>query len=194
MTVLEDEPHARRYLAELLAQTGEVTVVGEAGSADEASGWLSATIARGEVDVVFVDVQIRAQRDAGLAVVRRFAGEPSAPAFVLCTAFEEHALEAFELGVVDYLHKPLREERVRQCVARLVARRVSAVPPSPPRAEPAAPEAGAGARKLVARSSRGLVFLGDDETWAFEAADRLTFVHGPTAGGLTSPSRPSSAS
>src|SRR6202034_2997772 len=66
--------------------------------------------------------------------------------------------------VVDYLLKPFSEERVVQCLRRLEQRR------------PAAPVS-SGPPRIVARRKRSLVFLEPPEIWAFEAADRLTFVH-----------------
>jgi DNA-binding LytR/AlgR family response regulator len=81
----------------------------------------------------------------------------------LATAFREHAIEAFDLGVVDYLLKPFTEERVEQCLARVRERRPS-------------PEA-RGPVRLVARRKRALVFLRFDEVWAFEAVERLAYVH-----------------
>jgi len=103
---------------------------------------------------------------AGLELVRELARAPDAPLFVLATAFKEHALEAFELGVVDYLTKPFTEERVGACLERLQARRVE-------RGSQPAPQP----MRIVARCGRGLVFLDPSEVWAFEAADRLTSVH-----------------
>ncbi|HXX67929.1 MAG TPA: LytTR family DNA-binding domain-containing protein, partial [Polyangiaceae bacterium] len=74
-------------------------------------------------------------------------------------------LEAFDLGVIDYLLKPFSEERVGQCLRRLQQHRAEArvTTDGPPR--------------IVARRKRSLVFLAPHEIWAFEAADRLTFVH-----------------
>ena len=87
--------------------------------------------------------------------------------FVLATAYDEHALEAFELGVVDYLLKPFSEERVAQCLRRLHQRRHAR----------AVARATVAPTRIVARRKRSLVFLEPHEIWAFEAADRLTFVH-----------------
>jgi DNA-binding LytR/AlgR family response regulator len=92
------------------------------------------------------------------------AGEPAAPMFVLATASSQHSLEAFDLGVVDYILKPYTEERVEQCLKRLLERRA-------PRPHTV--------RRVVARRKRSLVFLDPATIWAFEAADRLTFVHAP---------------
>src|SRR5256886_11929989 len=92
------------------------------------------------------------------------AREPSAPMFGLGSACSQQSLEAFDLGVVDYILKPYSEERVEQCLKRLLERRAS-------RSQ--------GPRRVVARRKKSLVFLDPDTIWAFEAADRLTFVHAP---------------
>jgi DNA-binding LytR/AlgR family response regulator len=165
--VLEDEWPARNYLVELLEGTGQAEVVGAIASVEEARTVLDAAKSGVSVDVVFVDVQLMPDGEgAGLELVRELSREPHAPLFVLATAFKEHALEAFELGVADYLLKPFTEERVEACLGRLQARRIKSEsqPPPPP-------------LRIVARRGRGLVFLDPSEVWAFEAADRLTSVH-----------------
>jgi len=162
--VVEDEWPARNYLVELLHASKLAEVVGAVADAESALGVLAPD--GPAIDVVFADVHLvgSMRDDAGLELVRAFAGRPGAPMFVLATAFKEHAIEAFQLGVVDYLLKPFTEDRVEQCLRRLMARR-------PQRAAASAPT------KIVARKKKGLVFLRPDEVWAFEAADRLTFVH-----------------
>ena len=160
--VVEDEWPARNYLVELIESSGLAEVVGAVGGIEEARQALSEGSGM-TLDVAFVDVQLDGGGETGLSLVRSMARERG-PMFVLATAFEEHALEAFELGVVDYLLKPFNEERVVQCLRRLEQRRAGAeVTRDPPR--------------IVARRKRSLVFLKPEEIWAFEAADRLTFVH-----------------
>jgi DNA-binding LytR/AlgR family response regulator len=163
--VVEDERPARNYLVELLQSSGLTAVVGAVGSSNEARQVLECD--GPAVDVVFVDVQLdgSARGETGLSLVRSSIGRATAPMFVLATAFEEHALEAFDLGVVDYLLKPFSEDRVAQCLRRLQQHRAL------PSAEARAPA------RIVARRKRSLVFLDAGEIWAFEAADRLTFVH-----------------
>lgn len=156
--VLEDEFPTRNYLVELIEGTGLAEVVGAVATIAEAREVLAGL----SVDVALIDVQL-AGADNGLSLVRSLAGTPNAPAMVLATAFEDHSLEAFELGVVDYLLKPFSEERVEKCLKR-VAERHSAAPRSGP-------------LRVVARRKKSLVFLDPAEIWAFEAADRLTFVH-----------------
>jgi DNA-binding LytR/AlgR family response regulator len=161
--VVEDEPPARDYLVELLEESHMAEVVGAVGTVDEARQALenSNTL---NVDVAFVDIRLAGGGNSGLELVRGLAGRPGSPMFVLATAFEEHAVEAFSLDVVDYMLKPFTEERVEQCLRRLLARR------------PAKPSAG-GAQRIVARRGKTLVFLEPEEVWAFEASERLTSVH-----------------
>jgi two-component system, LytTR family, response regulator LytT len=161
--IVEDEWPAREYLVELLLGTGKVEVAAAVASADEARQALAAGGV--EVDVAFVDINLAssAGREAGLAIVRELAGRPGAPLFVLATALPQHAAEAFDLDVADYLLKPFSEERIQACLDRIARRR--------PRKASASP------RRVVARSKRGLVFLRQSDVWAFEASERLTFVH-----------------
>jgi DNA-binding LytR/AlgR family response regulator len=165
--VVEDEWPARNYLVELIESSGLAEVVGAVGGIEEARQALSGEAPGMGLDVAFIDVQLDGSGETGLSLVRAVVGERGReplPSFVLATAYEEHALEAFELGVVDYLLKPFTEERVVQCLRRLTQRRaVADVAREPPR--------------IVARRKRSLVFLQPQEIWAFEAADRLTFVH-----------------
>jgi two-component system, LytTR family, response regulator LytT len=160
--VLEDEWPTRNYLVKLIEGTHRAEVTGAVATLGEARE----AMAGSPLDVVFVDVQLAGTGDSGngLDLIRSMAGEPAAPSFVLATASTQHSLEAFELGVVDYILKPYTEERVEQCLKRLSERRPSRSP---------------GPRRVVARRKKSLVFLDPDTIWAFEAADRLTFVHAP---------------
>jgi two-component system, LytTR family, response regulator LytT len=167
IVILEDEWPARNYLVELLEGTGRAEVVGAIATAQEARDLVAAP--ESAVDVLFVDVQLAGDGDkAGIELIRDLAkGASPPPAFVLATAFKQHALEAFELGVVDYLLKPFSEDRVAACIERLAARlgdKAAARDPATP-------------NRIVARKGRSLVFLEPSEVWAFEAADRLTCVH-----------------
>jgi two-component system response regulator LytT len=156
--VLEDEWLARNYLVQLIEATRLAEVVGAVATIGEARDVLAAL----PVDVVFVDVQLSGDEN-GLELVQSMASSDGArPAFVLATAFSQHALEAWNLGVVDYLLKPFSEDRVEQCLRRLAARRQASH---------------SGALRVVARRKRSLVFLDPADIWAFEASDRLSFVH-----------------
>jgi DNA-binding LytR/AlgR family response regulator len=166
--VVGDECLGRNYLIELIQSSGLADVVGAVATADAARQAVLAEGAdRGRADVAFVDVSLKADssRESGLSLVRSLLGHPGAPMLVVTTADDKHALEAFELGVVDYLLKPFNEERVAHCLCRLHERRSAGrrLPNSSVR--------------IVARRNRNMVFLKPQEVWAFEASDRLTFVH-----------------
>lgn len=159
--VVEDEWAARDYLVELLEGSGLAQVVGAVASASEAREILHD--GGGEFDVVFLDIRLSGGGNEGLQIAREVALLPAPPLVVLATAFNAHAVEAYELGVADYLLKPFTEQRVETCLQRLRLRR------SGPRRT--------GPTRIVARRRKSLVFFGSDEVWAFEAAERLTRVH-----------------
>lgn len=165
--VLEDEWVARSYLTELVEASGLAGVVAAVATVDQARQALAAPPQGVEVDVAFLDVHLAgpAGGQAGLELARELSAMPGAPALVLATAFAEHALEAFDLGAVDYLRKPFTAERVVRCLRRVQASR-SPRPTGPFLA------------RVVARKGKSLVFLGLEEVWAFEAAGRLVTVHG----------------
>lgn len=164
--VVEDERPARDYLVELLTGSDLAEVVGAVASVPEARQALQLAPSGLAVDAVFVDIALGGSGgETGLDLVRASLHDAHRPLFVLATAFKDHAIEAFELGVDDYLLKPFYEERVEQCLRRLHDRRRPSRPWSPLR--------------IVARHGKSLVFLEPGEVWAFEAADRLTSVHTP---------------
>jgi two-component system response regulator LytT len=164
--IVEDEWPARNYLVELLVGSGLAEVVGAVASVTEAQEALRPASRLG-IDAAFVDVQLA--RDggdrAGLTFARAMRESAPEVRVVLATAFDEHAIAAFELGAIDYLLKPFGEERVLQCLHRL--QRLRAARPLKPSV----------ATRIVARRRRSLVFLEPEEIWAFEADERLTFVH-----------------
>lgn len=151
---------------ELLQQTRQADVVAAVATVDEALQALEPA-AQAAIDVAFVDVHLKARKgdESGLAWVRSASRLPGAPMFVLATAHGQHALEAFDLGVVDYLLKPFTPQRVADCVGRLIGRR------------PTASACTSMPQRIAARRDRVIVFLDLQEVWACEAADRLTFVH-----------------
>jgi len=177
--VVEDEWPARNYLVELIEGSGLGQVVGAVSRVDEAREALAGRSAPPSssravdggaaegamgIEAVFVDVQLMGG-GSGLDLIRQMVEGGTPPMFVLATAFDRHAIEAYELGVVDYLLKPFTEDRVTQSLKRLHERR-------PPRSV-VAPTG----NRIVARRKRSLVFLELPEIWAFETADRLTYVH-----------------
>lgn len=112
--VIDDERPARDELTYLL---GKHPRVGELLSSDSAADALR-QLQETEVDAIFLDIQMPGLTGLELAqVLSRFK---AAPPIVFVTAHEQHAVDAFELRAVDYVLKPVREERLAEAVRRVV--------------------------------------------------------------------------
>src|SRR5262245_48006612 len=110
--LVDDEQLARDELGYLLGQVGGVEVVGQAGNGIEA---LTA-IGRLQPDVVFLDVQMPGL--TGFEVARRMADTKTASHVIFVTAYDQHAIEAFEVNAVDYLLKPVDQARLEVALER----------------------------------------------------------------------------
>jgi two-component system LytT family response regulator len=109
--VVDDEPLARQRIEDLLRHEPRVELAGTAGdglAAVEAIRTL-------RPDLVFLDIQMPGR--TGLDVVRK-VGIEAMPATIFVTAYDQHALRAFELAAVDYLVKPFDDERFEQAFRR----------------------------------------------------------------------------
>ena len=128
--VVDDEQLAREELCYQLERLGDIEVVGQAGNGLEAI----TAAERQDPDLVFLDIQMPGLN--GFEVARRLLNrDQEPPALVFVTAFDQHAIEAFEVNAVDYLLKPVEGTRLEQALER-ARRRVeadrgsSAVPPA----------------------------------------------------------------
>ncbi|HYY12023.1 MAG TPA: LytTR family DNA-binding domain-containing protein [Kineosporiaceae bacterium] len=144
--VVDDEAPAREELAWLLGRDPLVGAVRTAGSAPEALRALELE----PVDVVFCDIKMPGLDGLDLArVLARFAQRPQV---VFVTAYDEHAVDAFDLRATDYVLKPVRAERLGEAVRRVAQAAHPTAQPQEPDAEP------------------------DDETIAVELAGVTRFV------------------
>lgn len=121
VVVADDEAPARRKLLRLLRDHDDVEVVAEAATGAEALR----AIAAQRPDVVFLDVHMPELDGVAVAEALAAAGRP--PRIVFVTAFDRHAVRAFELGALDYLLKPYDRERFETALER--ARATLAAPP-----------------------------------------------------------------
>jgi two-component system LytT family response regulator len=113
--IVDDEPLARRRLRAILAGEPEVEIVGEA-----ATGRAAVTaIAETHPDLLLLDIQMPGMD--GFEVLEEIADLPQ-PAVVFITAHDEHALRAFDVQAIDYVLKPVVEDRLRAAVRRAVTR------------------------------------------------------------------------
>jgi len=109
--IADDERPARLFLAAMLRGFSDVAVVGEADNGAEAIQ----LIEREKPDVALLDVQM--PEVDGLSVVRLLRRR-SLPLVIFVTAYDEHAVTAFEMNAVDYLTKPVAESRLREALRR----------------------------------------------------------------------------
>ena len=110
--LVDDEQLARDELGYLLGQVGGIEVIGQAGNGIEAL----TTIDRLQPDVVFLDVQMPGL--TGFEVARRMLDGQTATQIIFVTAYDQHAIEAFEVNAVDYLLKPVDPTRLEVAVGR----------------------------------------------------------------------------
>src|SRR3954471_9942668 len=125
--VVDDEQLAREELCYQLEQIGEIEIVAQAGNGVEAL----AAVDRHDPDLVFLDIQMPGLN--GFEVARRLLDQrdEETPALVFVTAFDQYAIEAFEVNAVDYLLKPVEATRLEQALTR-ARRRLSSERSGPP--------------------------------------------------------------
>jgi two-component system, LytTR family, response regulator len=126
--IVDDEEPARRKMRRLLSGEPDVEIAGEATTGTEAVD----AIRRLDPDLVFLDVQI--PPPDGFGVIKALEGE-DLPHVVFVTAFDEHALRAFEVRALDYLLKPVTAARLHEALVRARERleRASVAPAAPNR-------------------------------------------------------------
>src|ERR1019366_5196964 len=182
--IVDDEPIARKILREELDAIGGVKIVGEAG---DGLGALE-LIARHTPDLVLLDLQMPGI--GGLEVVRQLQSGEHMPAVVIVTAFDRFAIQALDAGAIDYLLKPVAQERLAAAVER--ARRMSgkqafeniaalqAIPDhsssNAMHADDKAPAAAPPVRKIVGRDGDEYFLLRADEILAFQAEGDLVWI------------------
>lgn len=109
--LIDDEPAARRLMKSLLQEyAGLVQVVAEAGTGQEAISQIEAL----QPDLIFLDIQMPDL--TGFEVIERLSHKPN---IIFTTAYEQYAIKAFETFSIDYLLKPIKEERLQQSMEKL---------------------------------------------------------------------------
>jgi two-component system LytT family response regulator len=110
--VVDDEPLARRGIRQLLRPEKDFVIVGEAANGHEAI----AAMQKLTPDLVFLDIQMPLLD--GFSFVEKVGAE-NLPAIVFVTAYDEHAIRAFEINALDYLLKPIDAERFQKTLNRV---------------------------------------------------------------------------
>lgn len=173
--IVDDEPVARRGILRLLRQEPDIEVIGECGDGVSAIAAIRAL----SPDIVFLDVQMP-ELD-GFAVIEAVGGNRM-PAVVFVTAFDQHAVRAFDAQAIDYVLKPVDPERFRRALQRARAylahpddsfiRRVSEALKQIDRGEPQPYPA-----RLAIRSEGRVRLLDIDEVDLIFAAGNYVEIH-----------------
>ncbi|MFT3975811.1 MAG: response regulator transcription factor [Sphingomonas bacterium] len=115
--LVDDEPLAIERMRVALADMADAEVVGSAADGEEAGRQIAAL----DPDLVLLDVQMPGV--TGMDLARRLADAPARPELVFVTAFNDFAMEAFDVEAVDYLLKPVSFDRLRMAIDRVRRRR-----------------------------------------------------------------------
>jgi two-component system LytT family response regulator len=172
--VVDDEPLARERLTSLLSAEQDIEVVGQCRDGEEAV----TTIVDHSPDLVFLDVQMPAMN--GFEVIDA-VGPERMPLVIFVTAYDQHALRAFQVRALDYVLKPFDRERFQEALQRARAhiqrdetgdlgRRLLALVKDLRRDQPKTD-------RLVVKSGGRLFFLRADEIDWIEAAGNYVRLH-----------------
>ncbi len=164
VVIADDEPLARERLRSLLQAHGGVEIVAEAANGAETLH----ACAEHHPDVVLLDIAMPGID--GLEAARHLAGFEPRPAVVFCTAYDAHALSAFEAAAIDYLMKPVRPERLAAALERartFVAGRGGAQAAMPSRAR----------TLLCARLRGSLRLIPVEDIHYLQAEEKYVVVH-----------------
>ncbi len=166
--IVDDEEPARRLLREYLNELGSVRIVAECANGFEAVR----AVQEHDPDVLLLDIQM--PKLDGFEVLELIEREV---AVVFVTAFDEHALRAFEVHAVDYLLKPFSAERLAQALEHAQARVAEGSPPAPQElADAARPDCGPLERLLVRDGAEVHVIPTRDVDY-IEADDDAVVIH-----------------
>ena len=109
--IVDDEPLARERIKRFLRDEPEIEIIGECGNGADAI----VAIKNDKPDLVFLDIQM--PEKTGFDVIKTL-GTAHMPAIVFVTAYDQHALKAFQVRALDYLLKPFDRERFKDALSR----------------------------------------------------------------------------
>jgi two-component system LytT family response regulator len=175
--VVDDEPLARRMLADLLRRDPEIDTVIECASAADATRARE----RERVDIAFLDIEMPGS--SGLELAQSFMSP--APVIVFVTAFGRYATEAFDVLAVDYVLKPFSDDRFATATSRAktrvrerrLAELATQLATVSEELRPAAPERPAYLARLSFRQDDHTLVVNVDEVIWIEAEDYYVLVH-----------------
>jgi two-component system, LytTR family, response regulator len=171
--IVDDEPIARQVLRQELELAPDIEIVGEAENGAVALALISAF----QPDLVFLDLEMPTM--TGFEMISHLNATP-APVIVIVTAYNQHAIRAFEAGAIDYLLKPVGHARLAQTLER--ARRLARSPLqvverigqlqalAPPKSDTGQ------VRKVIGKLGEEYFLLNIHEVLAFQAEGDITWI------------------
>jgi two-component system LytT family response regulator len=163
--IIDDEPHARRYLRELLGGEKDVVIAGEAASGGEGID----LIRKLTPDIAFLDIQMPGL--GGFEMIEQVEIEKR-PVFIFVTGYSEYAVKAFEVEAADYLCKPFDKERLSISLERAIRRLGARDNLSGDKAE-----ANPWLSRLAIKDENGIVFVPVEQILWIEAANKYVVIH-----------------
>jgi DNA-binding LytR/AlgR family response regulator len=171
--IVDDEQISRAILREELEQIDGVAILGEA---EDGASALTA-INDLHPDLVFLDLQM--PDVGGFEVIRKLQPRGHIPIIVVVTAFDQYAIQAFDAGAIDYLLKPVGQDRLAQAVdraAKLRGQPIAVADRFAHMQEIADSSRVMAPRRIVARSGDEYLLLNAEEVFAFEAEGDLVWI------------------
>ncbi len=165
--IVDDEASSRSEIRHLLIQDGRIDPWAEADTISKASSLLKSQ----KIDVVFLDIKMPGLTGLEFASLLKRMINP--PVIVFITAFGEHALEAFELAAVDYLLKPVSEERLRETIDRILKQTPAFAAEEKSKAKPSPSLE----RIFVEKEGGKKIPIPPDEIYFFEARDDYSMLY-----------------
>lgn len=173
--IVDDEPVARRVLREELELIDSVEIVGEAADGQAAKEMIGLQ----KPDLVFLDIQMPVM--GGFELLGQMNGG-YLPSFIIVTAYDQYAIRAFEAGAVDYLLKPIGQQRLIQALERVrrtvrdPVEKAESLAKLQQVASAAGPAATSPVRKIVGKIGEEFFLLNLAEVQAFQAEGDLTWI------------------
>ena len=168
--IIDDEPLARARLRRLLGPMEDIDLVGEAGNGEEGL----TMIRHHDPDIVFLDIKMPVL--TGFEMLRKLE---AAPYIIFTTAFDEYALRAFEENTIDYLLKPISEEKLQRALGKVrkVVGESGAFTQSLDTILKTLTNRDRPIRRFSVRIGDRILIVPEEKIVCFQSEDKYTFLH-----------------
>ncbi|WP_439136240.1 LytR/AlgR family response regulator transcription factor [Pseudomaricurvus sp.] len=168
--IVDDEPLARDRLQRMLSDEANYCVVAQAANADEAME----AVYRLDPDLVLLDIHMPGE--SGLQAAKQLTALDDPPAVIFCTAYDQHALDAFAVNAQDYLLKPVRKDKLMDALSK--AQRLNRMQRQNMAASPQSGErTNSGRAHISTRTRRGVELIAVEKVFFFAADQKYVTVY-----------------